>query len=440
MIEAAETALRTRLVAVRRQVLGRMYEKTLRMRLSWFVPFNGVVFAVLWTEHHRHLAELAQGATMALAIFFALARFRDTAWAYFWHVVHYFVGVSLTGALLSPLLPMGFPVIAGAAILVESRRAKWAIGSTFVAGIGALIVLSKLSAWSALPPVLAKDAWIVVTCTVAFAAIGLLRLGLDVTDAYTELALELAARREEVVAEGAGHARALEGVAARLAHEVKNPLAAIKGLSVHMARGAGDDKTRERLDIVAQEADRLQAIVDGFLGFTRGLDDLRVSRVVPYDVARELVVLLETRAEESGVEIEALGDERADVIADARKLRQALLNVVLNAMQASPRGAKVTIAVARATPDTVRVRVVDRGAGMSAAVLERIRRPHFTTKTGGSGLGLAIARAIVEQHGGVLSIESAEGTGTTVAIELRAAGPPKSSGVAELPGLPEKVA
>jgi len=434
-------ALRARLVAVRRQVLARMYEKTLRLRLAWFVPFNFVVFAVLWSEpHHAAGSELAQASTLGLAVLFALARFRNTAIAYFWHVAHYFVGVSLTGALVSPLLPLGFPIVASAAILLETRRAKWVVGTAFVTGTVALIALSKFCAWSAMPAVLAKDAWVVAACTAAFAAIGLLRLGLDVTDAYTELALELAARREEVFAEGTGHARALEGVAARLAHEVKNPLAAIKGLSVHMARGAGDEKTKERLDIVAQEADRLQSIVDGFLGFTRGLDDLRVARVVPYDVARELVVLLETRAEEAGVAIEAVGDERADVIADARKIRQALLNLVMNAVQASPRGAIVTIAIVRADPDTVRVRVVDRGSGMKPAILERIRRPHFTTKSGGSGLGVAIARAIVEQHGGSLTIESVEGKGTTVAIDLPAAGPSReATESAQLPGIGQKV-
>ncbi|HEX4512288.1 MAG TPA: ATP-binding protein, partial [Polyangiaceae bacterium] len=244
-----------------------------------------------------------------------------------------------------------------------------------------------------------------------------------------------AARREELFTDAESNTRALEGVAARLAHEVKNPLAAIKGLSVHMARGAADAKTAERLGIVAQEADRLQSIVDGFLDFTRGLDDLRVARIVPYDVARELVVLLETRSEETGVAIEVVGDERAAVIADTRKIRQALLNVVLNAMQASLPDSKVTIAVARASPDVLRVRVVDRGEGMKPAVLERIRKPHFTTRSGGSGLGLAITRAIVEQHGGTLVIESAEGKGTTVTIELLESGPPASAGAAKLPGI-----
>ena len=219
-----------------------MYEKTLRWRLVWFVPFDIVVFAVIWSRPNHVLPAIAQATTLVFAVGFALARFRANAWAFFWHAVHYFVGASLTGALVSPLLPLGFPIVASAAILLETRRSKWLVASTFVLGTVSLVLLSKYCAWTAMSATLARDSWVIAAGTLAFAAIGLLRVGLDATDAYTELALELAARREEVFAESAEHARSLEGVAARLAHEVKNPLAAIKGLSTHMARGAGDDE------------------------------------------------------------------------------------------------------------------------------------------------------------------------------------------------------
>ena len=91
-----------------------------------------------------------------------------------------------------------------------------------------------------------------------------------------------------------------------------------------MARNASDAKTAERLAIVAAEADRLQSIVDGFLSFSRGLDDLEVAPTRPYEIARELGVLLETRAEEAGVAFEAGGDPELVLDADPRKLRQAL--------------------------------------------------------------------------------------------------------------------
>lgn len=217
-------------------------------------------------------------------------------------------------------------------------------------------------------------------------------------------------------------------MAARLAHEVKNPLAAIKGLSKHMAQHSADPKTAERLAIVAAEADRLQGIVEGFLSFSRGLDDLKLEPVRPHEVARELAVLLETRAEEAGVGIEVAGDAAFVVDADERKLRQALLNLVLNAVQASPHGAAVRIEVARECLGA-RITVHDDGVGMTADVLSRIARPYFTTKEGGSGLGVAVARGLIEQHGGQLEFKSVAGKGTTASILL----PMKAKAIAVLP-------
>jgi len=240
--------------------------------------------------------------------------------------------------------------------------------------------------------------------------------------------MELAERREELCSENEDRTRALEGMAARLAHEVKNPLAAIKGLSTHMARNASDPKTAERLAIVAAEADRLQSIVEGFLTFSRGLDDLKLAPTRPYEVARELAVLLETRAEEAGVVLELGGDETLALDADSRKLRQALLNLVLNAIQASPRGATVHLEVARAC-DGARITVRDGGTGMTPEVLDRIRKPYFTTKEAGTGLGLAVARGLVEQHGGRLDLKSVPGMGTTATVSL----PMKAKACARLP-------
>ena len=253
-------------------------------------------------------------------------------------------------------------------------------------------------------------------------------MGKAMTGAYERITLELAESREELCDENEGRTRALEGIAARLAHEVKNPLAAIKGLSIHMARNLQPDapvttneivKMKERLTIVAAEAERLQEIVEGFLSFSRGLDDLTVGPTKPYDIARELALLLETRAADAGVAIEVRGSREVLLDADTKKLRQALLNLVLNAMQASCKGSTVTLEVAKSCGDGAAVlRIMDRGAGMTPNILDRIRKPYFTTKEGGSGLGIAIARGIIEQHGGTLRFESTTGRGTTAIVIL----------------------
>ncbi len=259
-------------------------------------------------------------------------------------------------------------------------------------------------------------------------------MGQNVSILYERVALELASRREELCDESEDRTRALEGIAARLAHEVKNPLAAIKGLSTHMARNATDPKAAERLAIVASEADRLKDIVDGFLSFSRGLDEMQVGPMRPYELAHELSVLLEVRAAEAGVALEVTGSTTLELNADRRKLRQVLLNLVLNALQASPEGKKVTIHVGNACGCWGgTVQVIDQGSGMSAEILERIKRPYYTTREGGTGLGVVMARALVEQHGGELRYDSTMGKGTTVSIDL----PHCAMGIAKARKLPD---
>jgi signal transduction histidine kinase len=123
------------------------------------------------------------------------------------------------------------------------------------------------------------------------------------------------------------------------------------------------------------------------------------------------------------------GDADLVLDADERKLRQALLNLVLNALQASPRGAQVRVAVERDCQQRARITVRDDGVGMSSEVLSRIARPYFTTKEGGSGLGVAVARGLIEQHGGQLEFASTAGKGTTASVLL----PMKAKPTAALP-------
>jgi signal transduction histidine kinase len=111
-----------------------------------------------------------------------------------------------------------------------------------------------------------------------------------------------------------------------------------------------------------------------------------------------------------------------------------LFHLVVNAMQASAPGQVVTIDVGGPCPMSGKtpLRVIDRGEGMSPDVLERLKRPYFTTREGGTGLGVAVARALVEQHGGRLEIESAPGKGTTVTVELPRTPPAVTGAMASL--------
>ncbi|HTQ45344.1 MAG TPA: HAMP domain-containing sensor histidine kinase [Polyangiaceae bacterium] len=419
---------RARFEAVRRRVFDDMASGSARWRFKWLVPFH--VFVVGWLAYGGESRTRLAIQVAALVVVTSLSAMKgvirsDTGRALSFVVgaCCYFALIATTGGLGSPLLIMVAIMMWHAATTTPDPR--WVRGVMFLVFAVGFVGLALLSTTSIgmLGAPLGAGTWpapaYVGTALAAtvFTMMGIYRSGCVMTRGYEHVALELAERREQLCSAGEDRSRALEGMAARLAHEVKNPLAAIKGLSTHMARNAADPKTAERLAIVAAEADRLQSIVEGFLSFSRGLDDLTPAPIKPYDVARELAVLLETRGEEAGVTLVVNGDGNLVVDADARKLRQALLNLVLNAIQASPRGASVQVAVSREC-EGARITVRDDGVGMTPEVLDRIRKPYFTTKEGGTGLGVAVARGLVEQHGGRLDIKSASGKGTTVTIVL----------------------
>jgi signal transduction histidine kinase len=442
-----DSARRARFEAVRRRVFYEMRDMASRWRLALVVPFHVLVIGILATRGFPK-ERLAIQVASALALLFGLGFAhkvpgRQSRALLFLSGLAILVGIANTGGLASPLILSLVPFIAGVAMTPElaNRRRHFVLKFLFVFGLMAYFSRSyTLPAPLATTVSYATAEYVAIAFASAFISlVAVYSIGTGITGAYEQIALELAERREELCDENEGRTRALEGIAARLAHEVKNPLAAIKGLSTHMARSLERDtaeidvaKMKERLAIVAAEAERLQEIVDGFLSFSRGLDDLDVAPTKPYDVARELSLLLETRAAEAGVSIEVRGSRELSLDADPKKLRQALLNLVLNAMQASPKGGAVTIEIAKSGGDGAGViRVIDRGAGMTPEVLARIRKPYFTTKEGGSGLGIAIARGIIEQHGGTLHFESTAGHGTTVTLILPAH--PCSKGRQELP-------
>jgi len=444
---AREQQHRARFDLLRSRIFEDMDRLSVRWRLAWVLPFNALVVILLAVRGESRGRVIAQAAAVSVMFALFLARVlapERMAWgasrpawklaSFVLGIGCYFVMVATTGGLASPLVMVGGVLIAVAGITVMKPR--WARGVVFLcimAGFVAMALLSRTLLGEVPAPLTAAGWPTAEYVTIALGAsfvgmMGIHRIGCTVTHGYENAAIELAERREELCSENEDRSRALEGMAARLAHEVKNPLAAIKGLSVHMSRNAADPKTAERLAIVAAEADRLQAIVDGFLSFSRGLDDLNVAATRPHEVARELAVLLETRAEEAGVTLEVAGDVELVLDADPRKLRQAMLNLVLNAVQASPQGSKVTVGVNKVC-EGARITVHDDGVGMTPEVLERIRKPYFTTKEGGTGLGVAVARGIVEQHGGRIEFKSTPGSGTTVTLTL----PMKCKPCARLP-------
>jgi signal transduction histidine kinase len=203
-----------------------------------------------------------------------------------------------------------------------------------------------------------------------------------------------------------------------MAHDLKNPLAALKGaaqlLREDMVRPAGVDRI-VFADLMLDQIDRLDRLVDVYG---------RLARVEP---AREpldvnemtrAVLALQSLASERLAVNAALEEGLPRCRADREMLSRVLENLVRNAMEAMPDGGTVTVRTAPDGPEAVILSVEDTGCGMDARTRERAFDDFFTTKALGSGLGLAFVRRVVEAHGGHVSLESEQGRGTVVSVRL----------------------
>jgi two-component system NtrC family sensor kinase len=217
-------------------------------------------------------------------------------------------------------------------------------------------------------------------------------------------------------------------LAASIAHEINNPLAGIltyaKLLVRTLEERSPDDATREKLirhlKLVEQETRRCTAIVRGLLDFARE----RPLETTEFDLnaaVAEALGLLRHQMELQNITLEVESGKLPLVSADFGQIRQALLNILINACDAMP-GAGVLRVSTRAAGDTVEVRIQDTGTGIPPENVKKVFDPFFTTKTKGTGLGLSVVYGIVERHGGTLRLESAVGVGTTMTLVLPAAG------------------
>jgi two-component system, OmpR family, sensor kinase len=207
-----------------------------------------------------------------------------------------------------------------------------------------------------------------------------------------------AARREREAFGQAERAGMASRMAAMVAHEVRNPLGIIRGASELLRERASSDADRELLDDLLGEVHRLNALTDEFLTLSREVP-LQRAEVDIAAVARDVCDAIALRYPNGSLRVAASGEGRAE--ADAGKLRQVLLNLVLNAAQAVNGRGEVRVET-QAANGSVRVRVSDDGAGIAPEIAARLFEPFATGKSTGTGLGLAIARKIIERHGGTI--------------------------------------
>jgi len=218
------------------------------------------------------------------------------------------------------------------------------------------------------------------------------------------------AAREEVVERALKRTRDLELLSGRISHELRNPLSAIKTLAQASFRAVSDAETRMHLEVIENEAKRIEDALQGHLSFARPIEKCVPTAVQLGELADDTIGLLRGRCATAGVQIRRKGDALAEV--DPRRVRDALLNLLVNALEACSPGGEIAVEIA-STHHGATVRISDTGRGMSAEVLGRLGTPYFTTRDSGNGLGVALARATFEQHGGSLEFESVPGAGTT---------------------------
>jgi PAS domain S-box-containing protein len=214
-------------------------------------------------------------------------------------------------------------------------------------------------------------------------------------------------------------------LAASIAHEVNNPLEAIKNALYLMQTGSNDEKNDRFLEIARKETERVSHIIRQMLGFARRSGE--VDWVNVNQVLEETLVLLEKKLKQSHIKLVLKLDESLPKIrARADQLRQVFLNLVINAQQAIESEGEIVVSTARyeqALQPSILIQLSDTGVGIQEDDLARIFEPFFSTGKKGTGLGLWVTQDIVRQHGGRIEVSSERGKGTVFTIILQVDSP-----------------
>lgn len=219
-------------------------------------------------------------------------------------------------------------------------------------------------------------------------------------------------RRQEKLA-------ALGGLAAGVAHEIRNPLSSIKGLATYFGgKFAEGSEDRHVAQVMTQEVDRLNRVISELLEFARPTD-VKPRATDINELIRHSLKLVQQDAAAKGIEVvQELGSGLCRAEIDPDRISQCLLNLYLNAFDAMSDGGRLMVTSAMAEDNEILVAITDTGGGIKNGDLDKIFNPYFTTKSKGTGLGLPIVHKIIEAHGGRTQVDSAPGRGTRFELVL----------------------
>ena len=219
-------------------------------------------------------------------------------------------------------------------------------------------------------------------------------------------------------------------LAAGLTHEIKNPLGSILGAAEIIKDDyPPNEKKHEFLEIMIKEVNRLNKVISNFLSFAKvKIPSFKYSNI--NDVLNSIKDLVEFRLQKENIRVEiGLDKNSEDMLIDAEQLKQALLNIVLNSIQSMKNGGMLKINTHIISPEDsdrtdismekfIEILISDTGCGIPKENLSNIFNPFFTTREEGTGLGLAITKRIIEDHGGIISVESVVGQGTSFRVRI----------------------
>lgn len=424
-----------------RQEQARLFGHIVGVRVALMPILMAGLIAVAWFQPYTWQSRLLLVLAVAAPSYFLyeLLRYRRygvTPNAFARNLIAAVLGQLLiaaaTGGLLSPFIYPIIPLSVICGFVLEAPLAALLL-TTQIAGVwlfavGATQQWTQFGVTALLPDgarSIAAAHHYYQAAFLSFVLVAINQLGRRVNLGCSAiLGRHLTARHELLKAHGE-RVRELTSLSAEIAHELKNPLASVKGLSALLAQNIADDKGHERLSVLRREVDRMQSVLEEFLNFSRPLVPLAIVACDVNDVVHDVVALHEGLAQQRGINLHCAEAEPAPLRCDPRKVKQILINLVQNALDASP--ARTTVAFSTETHSgEIVVRVADEGSGLESGL--NVFDAGVTSKTGGAGLGLTIARALARQHGGELVLTGQADGGALATLTLPKE-PPTSNAV-----------